>query len=188
MASMKVPKSTRTINMRLLNRKIRTYESTFAFAQNHCILPTALTCPCGSYVDKFKIEEKKNGWRSAYFKCHQKKCKTKVNIRKKTLFENCKLKMHQVFIIMYTFTQFLTYDKVIAEASDIPDSEFYPDSGEPHILNVYKKVGRNTVARYFTQFRAWICMWALENFSDKQIGGLGLTVEIDESNLLRLLF
>ena len=120
MASMKVPESTMTINMRLLNRKIRTYESTFAFAQNHCILPTALTCPCGSYVDKFKIEEKKNGWRSAYFKCHQKKCKTKVNIRKKTLFENCKLKMHQVFILMYTFTQFLTYDKVIAEASDIP--------------------------------------------------------------------
>ena len=89
--------------------------------------------------------------------------------------------MHQIFILMYTFTQFLTYDKVIAEASDIPESEFYPDSGEPHILNVYKKVGRKTVARYFTQFRAWICMWALENFSDKQIGGLGLTVEIDES-------
>ena len=47
--------------------------------------------------------------------------------------------MDQIFILMYTFTQFLTYDKVIAEASDIPESEFYPDSGEPHILNVYKK-------------------------------------------------
>ena len=100
------------INMRLLNIKIRTYESTIAFAQQTGMLPSALTCPCGSYVDKFRIEEKKNGWRSAYFKCHKKNCKTKVNIRKKTLFENTKLRMHQVFLLMYTFTQFLTYDKV----------------------------------------------------------------------------
>ena len=66
--------------------------------------------------------------------------------------------MHQIFILMYTFTQFLTYDKVIAKASDIPKCEFYPDSGEPHILNVYKKVGTKMVARYFTQFWAWICL------------------------------
>ena len=37
--------------------KIMTYESTIAFAQNTGLLPTALTCPFGSYVDKFKIEE-----------------------------------------------------------------------------------------------------------------------------------
>ena len=120
MASRQVPHTTKAINMRLLNQKLQTYESTIAFAQHTGMLPSALTCPCGSYIDKFKIEEKSNGWKSAYFKCHQKNCKTKVNIRKKTLFENTKLKMHQVFLLMYTFTQFLTYDKVIAKAS-------YPD-------------------------------------------------------------
>ena len=116
MASKKLPESTRAMNMRVLNKKIRTYESTIAFAQNTGLLPTALTCPCGSYVDKFKVEERTNGWKSAYFKCHQKKCKTKVNIRKKTLFENCKLKMHQIFILMYTFTQFL-FNIIVAKTS-----------------------------------------------------------------------
>ena len=81
MASKKLPESSRAMNMRVLNKKIRTYESTIA--QNTGILSTALTYPCGSYVDKFKVEEKKNGWRSAYFKCQQRKCKTKVNIRKR---------------------------------------------------------------------------------------------------------
>ena len=55
--------------------------------------------------------------------------------------------MHQVFIIMYTFTQFLTYDKVIAEASDIPDSEFYPDSGEPLSDVNYNDIFSNNVKR-----------------------------------------
>jgi len=183
MANRQVPHTTKAINMRLLNQKLQTCEneSTIAFAQHTGMLPSALTCPCGSYIDKFKIEEKSNGWKSADFKCHQKNCKTKFNIRKKTLFENTKLKRHPVFLLMYTFTQFLTYDKVIAEASDIPDFEFYPDTNEPHIQTVYKKVGRSTVAKYFTQFRAWICMWALEHYSETKIGGEGMTIEIDES-------
>ena len=73
------------------------------------------------------------------------------------------------------------YFKVIAESSDIPDFDFNPDTNEPHIQTVYKKVGRNTVAKYFTQFRAWICMWALENYSTNKIGGPNMTIEIDES-------
>ena len=35
--------------------------------------------------------------------------------------------------------------------------------------------------KYFSIFRAWCCMWCLENSSNCQIGGVGTVVEIDES-------
>ena len=91
-------------------------------------------------------------------------------------------------MLVYCFTQLLTYEKVINEVSEIPDSDFYPDTGEPFIAQTFKKLGSATVARYFTQFRAWICAWCLENQSGNKIGGPGKTVEIDESKFGKVLF
>ena len=84
-------------------------------------------------------------------------------------------------ILIYCFCQFLTYDQVINETSEIPEGDYYPESGEPFIALALKKLGRATVAHYFTQFRASICAWCLKNHAGKKIGGPGKFVEKDES-------
>ena len=144
-------------------------------------MPSAVTCPCGSYIDNFTVINRKNGWRRAFFKCKEKNCKAKINLSKLTVFENTKLKFHQIILLMYCFCQFLTYDKTINEVSEIPDGDFHPTTGEPYITSTFAKLGRTTVARFFTQFRAWICAWCIQHQSTKKIGGVGKTVEIDES-------
>ena len=164
------------MNMRLLNKKLESYESSIKFGQRHGILPSAVTCCCGSYIDKYRVEERCDGRRSAYFRCNKRSCRTKINLRKSSIFENSKLKIHQVFLLMYTFTQFLTYNNVINECSELP-----AEDDEPTMSSLNKRLGRSTVARYFTHFRAWICQWSLDHQSTNQIGGPGMTVEIDES-------
>ena len=57
MASKKLRESTRAINIRILNKQIRTYELTIAFAQNIGLLPTALTCP--KLIYKYQIQRSK---------------------------------------------------------------------------------------------------------------------------------
>ena len=81
-----------SMNMRKLNKKLESFESTIRFAQNEGILPSAVTCPCGSYIDNFTVINRKNGWRRAFFKCKEKNCKAKINLSKLTVFENIKLK------------------------------------------------------------------------------------------------
>ena len=60
------------MNMRLLNKKLESLESTISFAQNEGILLSAVTCLCGSYIDSYNVETRKNGWRRIYFKCKAK--------------------------------------------------------------------------------------------------------------------
>ena len=90
-----------SMNIRKLNKKLESYESTIRFAQNEGILPSAVTFPCGSYIVNFTIINRKNGWRRAFFKCKEKNCKTKINLSKLTVFENTKLKIQQIILLMY---------------------------------------------------------------------------------------
>ena len=100
---------------------------------------------------------------------------------------------------MYSFCQFLTYEKTINECTDYGDNHENCDSEDTcdqtsprsstneneqegiRIPTLHKRIGLATVAKFFSVFRAWICLWQLEKFSNSKIGGHELTVEIDES-------
>ena len=59
----------------------------------------------------FKTEKRKNG-SFVYFQCSKRRCRYKVALHKDTVFENSNLKMSQIFLLAYCFTQFLPYKKV----------------------------------------------------------------------------
>ena len=72
--TMAVPKkiSSNAMNMRLLHKKLESLESTISFA---------VTCPYGSYIDNYKIQISKKGWRRPFFQCKQKGCAYFVDCR-----------------------------------------------------------------------------------------------------------
>ena len=110
----------RQFNFQKLHNNLQTEASTISLAQKEGILPTSISCLCGSLIEKYTTEKRKNG-SFVYFQCTKRKCRHKVALRKNTIFDNSNLKMSQIFLLAYCFTQFLPYRKCIQETFDFQD-------------------------------------------------------------------
>ena len=77
---------------------------------------------CGDVIEKYVKEKNKSGF-YYYFRCNKRKCRVRVPLRKQTIFDNAKIKLYQVYIMIYSFTQFLPYRKIVNEVSDFVDIE-----------------------------------------------------------------
>ena len=99
------------MNFRKLTLLLQDEVKTIKFAQGQGILPSKITCACGSVIEKYYAEKRKNG-SYYFFRCDKRRCRLRIPLRKTTIFDNAKLKLHQLFILMYCFTQFMQYRKV----------------------------------------------------------------------------
>ena len=156
------------INISKLSAKIPDLKSQVKFLQENLILPTTQTCdPCNQIITKLSNEGSK-----VFFRCG--KCKSKISIRKGTVLYNSKLSLRRFILLVYSFTQHnWTYKQVENEVCITSDEDESEDA---------VRISPNTINNFTKYFREIISDDMIEkNQSDNKIGGIGMTVELDES-------
>ena len=68
------------MNFKKLYDKLKDESSTINYAQERGLLPKSITCVCGSSINKYSIDRRKNGT-CVVFRCNKKSCKLRIPIR-----------------------------------------------------------------------------------------------------------
>lgn len=164
-----------SINWFKLSLICGTEENAILFCKQKQLLPSQAQCPsCECTLNKM-YTVKHLGRKTQYrFQCNSKSCKesgkNQVPLKRNTIFANSKMEVRQMLFLMYCYIDNKSYDSVIREVN------FFTSE---HILS------RNTISHYYSLFRE-ICTLAVEAQEAKnKIGGVGFTVEIDESKFGR---
>ena len=110
----------------------------------------------------------------------RQRCKSRLNqvsIKTGTWFADSRISLRKSLLLMYCFVQKLNYEHTIRETSVSSAEESDGSSTENTI-----STSTRTVADYFNYCRE-VCTWSVECklATDGKIGGVGMTVEIDES-------
>lgn len=104
------------------------------------------------------------------FRCRKRKCKTKEITRSKdTWFENVRLPINKVFMLMYCFTSGFSYEQAYRECCD--------EVGD-------KIVTYKTIMNWYSHCRETILQYMAKEVLEK-IGGPGRIVQIDESKFIK---
>lgn len=116
-------------------------------------------CPkCLSFM---KLEQgKERHMTNKRFRCFKKKCRYSVSIWKNTIFHGTKLPIGTLIKIIYCFSVNMTVDFTFKQC----------------------KVNKNTVVKWFRFLREILYFHIFINNQTK-IGGLGMTIEVDETHI-----
>ena len=138
--------------------------ATINLCQRVRLLPEERLCDgCGELLQRIYFN---NG--TPYFRCAKSACsQIKMYLKKGTWFENTKIPFGKALLLSYAFVSGWDYSTTIRETSQNIDGRMIVTSSR-------------TVADHFSYSRQ-VCEWWLDKNLPAQIGGPGLTVEVDES-------
>ena len=178
----------RGINLYRLSKKLIDEDETVNYCQQVGLIARAVSCPtCKVRLDKIYLVKRAGRSRAERrFQCNRRKCRVKknqVSIRKRTWFEKSHLSLRKSLLITYCFINKLPYRSTIHETSiSSADSSSTSSAASSASESQVLSTSTETIADYFSYCRE-VCEWAVETKlgSNNPIGGVGKTVEIDES-------
>lgn len=143
-------------NLRELIKKVHDETSAISFFQEKGILHNERFCPQGHSM---KLDLNKKRWR-----CHGRSCRTEIEMRVGTWFEGSRLSFENAAHFIYAW------------AFELSSVKF-----GKHEISI---CGGTCVD--WNMYLREVCQWKMQQLTtDKKIGGVGFTVEIDESCFVR---
>ena len=161
-------------NLFRLTKCTESEEAIFSFCQNIGLFPNEITCPnCGTKLEKL-YKFKNRNTNTFRYQCNKRCCRRKgiknsVTLRANTWFNEARLSMRKSLFMTYSFVHQLSYKDTIRETTIDTDLE-----------GNFLTTSTETVCDY-KRYCCDICFNIVSELSCGQIGGHGLTVEIDES-------
>lgn len=145
-------------------------EKAVEFAENRGLLPKAKWC----HKHKCAMRVYKQNNPIGEFRCIKSSCSTKkVSRACGTWFEDAKIPLDRMFYLMYCYARKYSYETVKIE--DFSSNE--------------KCLSQRTISDWYSYCRETVVIYLIETFDSKdKIGGLGKTVQIDESKFGRRKF
>ena len=162
------------VNLFRLTKLTENDTETINFCKTFGLFPEEIWCPnCNDILDKlynFK-NRKSTTFRYQCNKrlCHRKGIKNSVTLRANTWFNEARISIRKSLFMTYCFVYQMSYNDTIRETTIGTD-----EAGK------FIQTSRETVCDYKHYCRD-VCFNIVNELSSDQIGGPGLTVEIDES-------
>ena len=154
-------------NLMSIGRHIlNSFANTYNFCCELQLLSNKRKCPRCRRELQLRSEPRHDHKTPVVFRCHNKNCKKQyISIRDGSFFDNSNLSVEQVLLIVYVFSAKITsYEQIIHECQ----------------LSSESQLSKATVADWLSFCRE-VCLETIARETPKLIGGLGLTVEVDES-------
>ena len=161
-------------NLFRLTKCTENEEQIFRFCQNIGLFPHEISCPnCGTKLEKL-YKFKNRDTNTFRYQCNKRSCRRKgiknsVTLRANTWFNEARLSMKKSLFMTYCFVHQLSYKDTIRETTIDTDLEGNFLTTSTETVCDYKRYCRD------------VCFNIVSELSSGQIGGHGLTVEIDES-------
>ena len=168
------------INLHFLTILMNTLQDTISFGKEIGILPKLVQCPnCKRLLQKpYILKRFQSDCKEIRYQCNKKQCRSKgrkntVSLKTGTWFGKSHITLKKSLFLTYCFVHQMSYTDTIRETSiELINNE------NDELKQV--TTSSETVCDYKMYCRE-ICVNIIIDESDDQIGGIGLTVEIDES-------
>ena len=162
------------LNLFRLTNLTQDANETINFCKRFGLFPSEIRCPnCNILLEKLYNFKNRDATTFRYqcnrrF-CHRKGIKNTVTLRANTWFNEARISIRKSLFMTYSFVYQMSYNDTIRETTISTD-----DKGK------FIQTSRETVCDYKCYCHD-VCFNIVNELSSEQIGGDGLTVEIDES-------
>ena len=162
------------VNLFRLTKLTETEDETINFCRSFGLFPSEIRCPhCNILLEKLYHFKNKNATTFRY-QCNRRLCRRKgiknsVTLRANTWFNEARISIRKSLFMTYCFVYQMSYIDTIRETTIHSDED-----------GKLIQTSRETVCDYKRYCRD-VCFNIVSELITDQIGGHGLTVEIDES-------
>ena len=170
----------RKINLYFLTKITENKDDLIRFCSEIKLIPKKVKSPCCKRILKkpYIIEKKDRSFQEIRYQCNKRLCRGKakrnsISFRKYTWFEGARVSLQKSLFLTYCFVYQMSYKDTIRETSI--EIRHILEQGEKQVFT-----SSETVSDYKRYCRD-VCINVLLDSTSQQIGGPGLTVEIDES-------
>ena len=162
------------LNLFRLTKLTENDTETINFCKTFGLFPSDIRCPnCNIILDKLYNFKNRNTTTFRYQcnrrLCHRKGIKNTVTLRANTWFNEARISIRKSLFMTYCFVYQMSYSDTIRETTITSDED-----------GKLVQTSRETVCDY-KHYCHDVCFNVVSELSTDQIGGHGLTVEIDES-------
>ena len=162
------------LNLFRLTKLTENENKTINFCRSFGLFPNEIRCPnCNILLEKLYHFKNRNATTFRYQcnrrLCHRKGIKNSVTLRANTCFNEARISIQKSLFMTYCFVYQISYSDTIREKTITSD-----EAGK------LIQTSRETVCDY-KRYCHDMCFNIVSELSSDQIGGNGLTVEIDES-------